>query len=259
MSELQDCIFAGLDLRGKVILDAATGAGGSTEVWARRLDAAGGGGRIISVDIDQPAHIVAGLTERLGSLSELVEIREADIFALEFLADGSVDIVNCDDTIIFLNDPPLRLLSALREFHRVLKPGGQLIITSELPVEREQEHMGQWRRWNLAKAVWALKGELWSSEPGPEEVVLALETVGFAITGQKRFPTKKIEDYEPAMREWEEVMLAAIDELPWPELKESLRSSIAVVRKKVHDDGYLSVPPMYVIKCAKPLERRSGA
>lgn len=251
MRELRDYIFAGLDLRGKVILDAATGAGGATVDWAQRLQAAGGKGRIISVDIEQPAHIVAALTERLGSLLELVEIREADIFALEFLTDGSVDIVNCDDTIIFLNDPPLRLLAALREFHRVLKAGGQLIITSELAAEREEEHMGQWRRWNLAKAVFALKGETWSTELRPQEVALALETVGFAITGQKRFPTRKIEDYEPAMHEWEELVLAATDKLPWPELRTSLRSSIAAVRKKVHDDGYLSVPPTYVIKCTK--------
>ncbi len=251
MSELQDFIFAGLELQGKVILDAATGTGGSTALWARRLHAAGDDGKIISVDIEQPPQVVAHLTRRLGDLSPLVEIREADIFALKLVGNASVDIINSDDTLVFLNDPPLRLLAALQEFHRVLKPAGQLIITSELPVDQEDEHMGQWRRWNLAKAVWALKGENWSTEPRPEEVAMALRAIGFDVTDQRRFPTERTEDYEPAISEWEEIMLAAIDELPWPMLRGQLRAGVAEVRQKVSDDGYLSVPPKYVIKCTK--------
>ena len=252
MSEINEYALENLSLRGKTVLDAATGVGGATEIWARRMDQQGGDGQIISIDIEQPEEIVARIKHRLGELRKYVEFREDDIFELATIKTESIDIINSDNTIVFLNPRPLRLLAALRKFHLVLKPGGKLIITSELPIDKEKQHMGQWKRWNLAKAVRALKGEVWSSEPHPQQVSDALEAVGFDVLGHRTVPTRKEEDYTKIMDEWELLMRAEIEEIPWPQLKKPLQQSVVQVREKVEEDGYLSVPPQYVVKCSKP-------
>jgi SAM-dependent methyltransferase len=45
------------------------------------------------------------------------------------LASGSIDYVFCNE--VLHHNAPDELLDALRELHRVLKPGGQLLVTSE--------------------------------------------------------------------------------------------------------------------------------
>ena len=158
MSEFYDWVLRDLNLKDKVVLDAAVGAGWATRFWAEKIHEQGGTSKIISIDNDFPGGWKEKIMTRLGEYGKYVQLKEADIFDLPF-DNESIDIVNCDDTIVFLDPTPLKLLIALNEFRRVLKPSGELIITSEIPVDLSPENEGQWRRWNLAKAIYDLKGE----------------------------------------------------------------------------------------------------
>ncbi len=254
MGKIHDFVLDGLDLRNKVILDAAVGAGISTYFWAKAVHEQGGTSKIICVDNDLPQIWIDRIKKRLGEYSRYIELKEADIFDLHFIKDESIDIVNCDDTIVFLNPRPLKLLSALKEFERVLKPGGHLIITSEIPVEglENPDNEGQWKRWNLSKAIYDLKGETWSSEPLPEELKFALNLLGFDVYAEKIFPSAKNFHHKEVMDEWRELMLNDIKEIPWDEeLKDALIEEVNRVYDKVLSDGFLMNPAIYVLKCRK--------
>ncbi len=160
-------------------------------------------------------------------------------------------IVNCDDTLVFLNPQPLKLLSALEEFARVLKPGGSLVIVSEYPPQDTPEGCGQWQRWNLAKAVWTLNGETWSTEPRPEPVQAALALLGFEDFHLHQVPGRRLTNFQGTIQEWQEVQEAKITEIPWPKLRQALRDQVQFVRDKIWADGYLMLSDMYVLKCRK--------
>ncbi len=257
MDKIHEFILSDLDLQHKHILDAATGAGKSLSIWAERVHEGGGTSEIISVDtFDIPGENEEEWKEEvrknLGAYAQYVELQKADIFNLDFLENESINIINCHDTIIFLNPRPLKLLSALKEFKRVLKQRGQLIITSETPVKRTPENEGQWRRWNFAKAVYRLKGETWSTEPLLEEVKTTVELLGFNVYDERVFSERKIEKYGETMDEWERIMSEDIEELEWSkELKEALRDEVDRISWKVGEDGYLTYPRHYVLKCKK--------
>jgi SAM-dependent methyltransferase len=255
MGEISDFALKDLDLTHKVILDAAVGAAEATRDWARQVHEQGGTSRIISVDNDLDDEWHARIHERLGEYDRYVELHAADIFDLDFLRDGSIDIVNCDDTVVFLNDRPLHLLSALREFDRVLRSAGLLVITSETPVRLEDgpDSEGQWRRWQFAKALWNLKGETWSTEPLSGDVERALELLGYDIYDRKEFPARRPSTSpKVCIDEWQGIMLKEIETLPWPDLREPLRQTVHEVHAKVMSDGYIMTPPYYVLKCRKP-------
>jgi SAM-dependent methyltransferase len=255
MSDFYDYVLEDLDLKRKRILDAAVGAGRATFQWARAVHEQEGTGKILAIDIELTKEWVEKIRKRLGRFGKYVELREGDIFKLGFVRDGTMDIVNCDDTIIFLNPRPMKLLAALKEFHRVLKPGGILIIVSELPIEyvSEPADEGQWRRWNFAKAIYDLKGEQWSCEPYPEETKLALGLVGFEVYEERVFPKcKNVESHLPCIDEWRDVMLKDIKTLHWGEpLKKALVKSVDEVYGKVVKDGFIMNPGNFVLKCKK--------
>jgi len=254
LSEFYDFVFKDLDLTNKIILDAAVGVGESTYFWAKRVHQQGGNSKIISIDNDLPKVWKEKIKTRLRDYHKYVELREADIFDLRFLEDESIDIINCDDTIVFLNPKPLKLLFALKEFERILKTDGYLIITSEIPLENlgNPENEGQWRRWSLAKAIYALKGRTWSSEPLPGEVKFALKLIGLKVYAEKIFPPRKNFKYQECMTEWREIMLKAIKKLPMNDhFKNALVKELEAIYNKVVKDGYLMNPFVYVLKCKK--------
>lgn len=96
---------------------------------ARVLDAgAGTGGFIRAVRAAQPAWTLTGvevspLACALARERTAAEIVEGSITALPF-ADGSFDAVTTGDVLYHLEDPA----AALREFARVLRPGGVVVV-----------------------------------------------------------------------------------------------------------------------------------
>ena len=99
------------------VLDIATGTGWVALAAAQHV---GPTGRVLGVDLApemleraRQKVAVAGLTH--------VEFRAGDAECLD-VADQSFDVVLCASALFFLPD----MLAALREWHRVLKPGGQV-------------------------------------------------------------------------------------------------------------------------------------
>ncbi|GAA1513907.1 SAM-dependent methyltransferase [Agromyces terreus] len=103
---------------GLEILDVGSGPGTISIDLARRVRP----GRVVGVDAS--AHIVAeanGLARSSGV--DNVAFQEGDAYALEF-ADATFDVVHAHQVLQHLRRP----IDALREFRRVLKPGGVLAV-----------------------------------------------------------------------------------------------------------------------------------
>jgi ubiquinone/menaquinone biosynthesis C-methylase UbiE len=114
------------DVAGLRILEAGCGTGVLTE-WL--IDA---GAELTAFDVSSEMLAAAG--RRLGSRAEL---RVGDLSApLSFVADSSVDIVVASLVLHYLRDwgPPLR------EFHRVLKPGGAVVFSTHHPAWDWRNH-----------------------------------------------------------------------------------------------------------------------
>jgi ubiquinone/menaquinone biosynthesis C-methylase UbiE len=111
-------VVADIGLRtGMKVLEVGPGAGGYTLAAARRV---GPTGQIIAIDIEPK--IVERLKRRVEKEAVLnVDPRVANIFALSFEA-ATFDAIYMV-TVVGEIPTPMR---AMREFHRVLKPGGIL-------------------------------------------------------------------------------------------------------------------------------------
>jgi arsenite methyltransferase len=109
---------------GAVLADLGFGGGVGLEVLLRRLDdvdrAAGG---VHGVDVSQTMLAAASRRFRPAVVSGRLVLQLAPIEALP-MADASVDAAITLNTIYFLPD----LEAAFREVHRVLRPGGQLVV-----------------------------------------------------------------------------------------------------------------------------------
>ena len=103
--------------RGAQVLDLAAGAGGQTIAAARR---AGPDGSVLATDISPVILDYAADAAKEAGLAN-VATREMDAEALEF-PDDTFDAVISRVGLIYLPDRQ----RALREIHRVLKPGGRV-------------------------------------------------------------------------------------------------------------------------------------
>ena len=238
-------LFNGERFEDVRILDAATGAGGMTQKLARR---AGGSTRIVSVDIDQDTRVLDSLQ---SSLQTPLTFIEDDLHQLQSVPDAAFDVVVCDDTLAFLSMPPLRTLSAIDTFHRVLKDGGRLLISAESPDE-SRHPTGEWRRWQLAKAVFALKGEAFYEPIHRNDLTRALARSGFHVEASQSFPGGMMKDFEPLIEEWEAILLHEIVHLPWGEgLKKTLHNTVVALSRSIRADGYLDTPDTFAVKAVK--------
>ncbi|MBD3005523.1 methyltransferase domain-containing protein [Streptomyces sp. 5-10] len=107
-----------LELRaGLTVLDAGCGPGADLPALA---EAVAPGGTVIGVDRDQEMLDAAAAR---GAARSCVELRRGDVHALP-LDDAAVDRARTDRVLQHVDDPA----RALAEFHRVLRPGGRLVM-----------------------------------------------------------------------------------------------------------------------------------
>jgi len=106
------------DVRGLRVLDAGCGSG------ALAAALAGGGAAVTGIDLS--ASLLEIAARRLGPA---VALRQADLGEPLPFADGSFDLVVASLVLHYLED----WVPALSEFHRLLVPGGRLVISTHHP------------------------------------------------------------------------------------------------------------------------------
>ncbi len=119
-----DRVAAALGIEeGMRVLEVGPGHGSYTLATARRI---GESGKLVAVDIQE--EIVERLKRRAQKegITNL-EVHLADVHALPF-DDGAFDLVYMITVIGEIPDP----VRAMREFHRVLVPGGRLALTERI-------------------------------------------------------------------------------------------------------------------------------
>lgn len=125
LAEAREC-FRALDLGpGQTALEVACGSGG---VMCRM--AVETGATCVGADINPHAIEVATARAREQGVSSQVTFRLADAGRPLPFPDGSFDAIFCNDSI---NHFPGRL-AVLRDWHRILRPGGRLLFTDPIVV-----------------------------------------------------------------------------------------------------------------------------
>jgi SAM-dependent methyltransferase len=128
------------DVAGKRVLDAACGPGlYAAELIRRGADVTG---------FDQSPRMVEICRER----ARQGEFRVHDLAdPIGWLPDGSVDLVLCALAIEYVSDR----VAALREFRRVLRPGGALVLSRQHPTGDWLRHGGSYFDVRLIHETWS--------------------------------------------------------------------------------------------------------
>jgi len=165
----------GLDLEGKKVLDAGTGACGMTkylENW---------GAEVISVDVNKEwQHDCRKETKNSQFLT-------ADLSNLSCIDGESFDYVVCNFLVSALSQTKSLLISPiLREFKRVLKTDGMLVIIDYYPFDEERCPVScddiQVDLWRLENSLSELLGKGHLVEYSPETLSDELLSIGFKET-----------------------------------------------------------------------------
>jgi ubiquinone/menaquinone biosynthesis C-methylase UbiE len=111
-------MVGGLDLTGKQVVDVGSGLGGPAFVLAEEF-----GANVVGVDLEAPLVERARKSARERGLGEQVRFEVVEVGPLPFEAD-SVDLVMSAGAYTQTQDK----LGALRDCHRVLRPGGSVSL-----------------------------------------------------------------------------------------------------------------------------------
>jgi SAM-dependent methyltransferase len=108
------------EVRGKRVLDVGCASGGLSEGFVER------GASVVGIDLNP--RLIERARERLGSRAEF---RVADISAPLAFESSSFDVVAASLVLHYLKDWG----PSLREFARILRPGGHLVLSTHHPTQ----------------------------------------------------------------------------------------------------------------------------
>lgn len=140
---------------GHKVLDAGCGIGGDLLPLFRLV---GDDGEVHGVDHDPEMLLISDKT--LSSVHNKIHIKQADIMALPY-PDEYFDSVRCDRVLQHVRDPSI----PMREFHRVLKKGGRLVVSdtdwASISVDCPERHLERAMRdflaWEGVASGWFAK------------------------------------------------------------------------------------------------------
>ena len=183
-------LWEDINLNEKTVLEGGTSWGNTTSIIAEKVKANNWKTKLISVDIDD-SHFDE-IQGRLAGYFEEFSLRKGDLSDLHFIPSDSMDIVICNYTLSSVNQFPLRAVKALQEFYRVLKPGGSLIITEEMPIwSVDNEAYEYWsKRSRIIKSISVLKAMAHFNEMHPQDLEESLKLVGFRNIKKHEFNEK---------------------------------------------------------------------
>jgi len=208
----------GLDLEGKLVLDAGTGAGNMTrflENW---------GAKVISIDLNQRWQFDCKTSV------QKTQFITGDLSDMAFLKNDCFDYVICNFVVSALSETKnLLLTSVLREFYRVLKEDGMLVIIDYHPFRPDDTpsslHDVQTQLWRMENAISELLGEGHLEEIHPEILAKELRSIGFKDTD---FSILMEEVPWPIdlLKEHESLIIKDIEELDDQDLEESFKKKL---------------------------------
>lgn len=182
--------WEGIDLNNKVVLEGGTSWGNTTRIIVKKIQENNWNTKLTSVDIDD-SHFNE-IEKDIRKSFKGLELRKGDLSNLDFIPDESVDVVICNYTMSSVNQFPLRAIKALKEIHRVLKKGGQLLLTEEMPIWSvdNREYCYWSKRSRIIKSISVLKAMAHFNEVYPSDMEEALKIVGFNNIQCQQFKEK---------------------------------------------------------------------
>ena len=232
--------------RGDKILDIATGTGMVATTLAKAIEP----GRVHAIDLSEG--MLAQLeksTDKLGISNIDVHVMDAE--SLEFRKDYFTTAV-CSFGLFFLPD----MLAGLKEWTRVVKPGGTLLFTSfgqnafqpmaKLLLDRLEKYGVEIpedrARMGWYKLATPEQGKELMQQAGLTDINVVSEQLGFYLSS--------------AMEWWEVVWNAGfrglVDQVPENELDQFRKDHLAEVEQLKGDDGIWLDAEVLFFKAIKP-------
>lgn len=217
----------GIDLEGKKILDAGTGACGMTK-YLEKNDA-----DVLSIDKDK------GYLKECRDQTETTQFLRADLSDLKSLKPECFDYIVCNFLVSALSEnKDIIITSVFREFERILKEKGALIIIDYYPFKEERSpallDRSQVELWRLENAVAELLGEGHLEEFHPEVLEKELESLDFQNI--ETFNLLEPVPWPPdLLREHETLIKEKIDEIESDQLQKSLKKELGDIMGSTED------------------------